>query len=89
MWSVVVHSVGSPIVGDFSESAREPTVSCNTQPATQVQSLSFKHSQFVPIHVYWHVLMFSLPSVMNERHPQTASTGRIVKAASLIHCLQF
>jgi hypothetical protein len=26
---------------------------------------------------------------MNERHPQRASTGRIVKAASQIHCLQF
>jgi len=41
------------------------------------------------MNVYRHVLMFLLSSLMNELHPQTASTGRIVKATSLIHCLQF
>ena len=70
------------VMEDFEQSAQEPTVCCNIQPAAQPTGFSdFQLNDSNSSSLQWQLLTFPLPSLMNYCHPQsTVATSDIPTA---------
>jgi hypothetical protein len=80
--------MGYPVVGDFVESAQQPTVHFNTQPATQLSQFSdfqlnkansLNQSTMAPSDI---LTVFPHESTPSTVATPTASAGTTVKAES-------